>query len=90
MYLAGVSVGRVEDITEALGGTRVSPATVSNLKKKIYANIDVWRNRPITSEHSYRQVPQAAVHGAAAGWPDQRPRHLRADARVAASNRRAM
>ena len=36
MYLAGVSVRRVEDITEALWGTRVSPATVSNLNKKIY------------------------------------------------------
>jgi transposase-like protein len=29
MYLAGVSVRRVEDITEALWGTRVSPSTVS-------------------------------------------------------------
>ncbi len=29
MYLAGVSVRRVEDITEALWGTRVSPGTVS-------------------------------------------------------------
>jgi transposase-like protein len=36
MYLAGVSVRRVEDITEALWGTRVSPATVSDLNKKIY------------------------------------------------------
>jgi hypothetical protein len=32
MYLAGVSVRRVADITEALWGTRVSPGTVSNLK----------------------------------------------------------
>lgn len=31
MYLAGVSVRRVEDITEALWGTRVSPSTVSEL-----------------------------------------------------------
>ncbi len=30
MYLAGVSVRRVEDITEALWGTRVSSGTVSN------------------------------------------------------------
>ena len=37
MYLAGISVKRVEDITEALWGTRVSPATVSNLNKRIYA-----------------------------------------------------
>src|SRR6188472_1768986 len=36
MYLAGISVRRVEDITEALWGTRVSPSTVSNLNKKIY------------------------------------------------------
>ena len=40
MYLAGVSVRRVEDIIEALWGTRVSPCTVSNLNKKIYAKID--------------------------------------------------
>ena len=46
MYLAGVSVRRVEDITEALWGTRVSPSTVSDLNKKIYETIDVWRNRP--------------------------------------------
>ena len=31
MYLAGVSVRRVEDITEALWGTKVSPGTISNL-----------------------------------------------------------
>jgi transposase-like protein len=37
MYLAGVSGRRVEDIIEALWGTRVSPSTVSNLNKKIYA-----------------------------------------------------
>ncbi|MEZ5776675.1 MAG: IS256 family transposase [Hyphomicrobiaceae bacterium] len=53
MYLAGVSVRRVEDITEALWGTRVSPSTVSDLNKKIYATIDVWRNRPIEGEHPY-------------------------------------
>ena len=53
MYLAGVSVRRVEDITEALWGTRVSPGTVSNLNKKIYAQIEAWRNRPIEGEHPY-------------------------------------
>jgi len=47
MYLAGVSVRRVEDITEALWGTRVSSGTVSNLNKKIYAKIEAWQNRPI-------------------------------------------
>ena len=53
MYLAGVSVRRVEDITEALWGTRVSPSTVSELNQKIYVHIDAWRNRPIEGEHPY-------------------------------------
>ena len=53
MYLAGVSVRRVEDITEALWGTRVSPSTVSDLNKKIYKRIDEWRNAPIEGEHPY-------------------------------------
>ena len=53
MYLAGVSVRRVEDITEALWGTRVSPSTVSDLNKKIYETIDIWRNRPIEGTHPY-------------------------------------
>lgn len=53
MYLAGVSVRRVEDITEALWGTRVSPSTVSELNQKIYAQIETWRNRPIEGQHPY-------------------------------------
>jgi transposase-like protein len=53
MYLAGVSVRRVEDITEALWGNRVSPSTVSEMNKKIYKRIDEWRNRPILSDHPY-------------------------------------
>jgi transposase-like protein len=48
MYLAGVSVRRVEDITEALWGTKVSPGTISNLNKKAYEHIEAWRNRPLT------------------------------------------
>jgi putative transposase len=53
MYLAGVSVRRVEDITQALWGTRVSPSTVSELNQKIYTRIHEWRNRPICGEHPY-------------------------------------
>jgi putative transposase len=53
MYLAGVSVRRVEDITEALWGQRVSPSTVSSLNQKIYEQIDAWRNRPIEGRHAY-------------------------------------
>jgi Transposase, Mutator family len=63
MYLAGVSVRRVEDITEALWGTRVSPSTVSDLNKKIYATIEAWRNRPIEGDQA-SQGPQVEGHPA--------------------------
>jgi transposase-like protein len=53
MYLAGVSVRRVEDITEALWGTRVSPGTVSDLNQKLYERIEKWRNEPIRGKHTY-------------------------------------
>ena len=53
MYLAGVSVRRVEDITQALWGTKVSPGTISNLNKKVYEHIEAWRNRPIEQEQPY-------------------------------------
>ena len=45
MYLAGVSVRQVEDITEALWGSKVSASTISELNKKAYVNIEAWRNR---------------------------------------------
>jgi transposase-like protein len=47
MYLAGVSVRRVEDITEILWGSKVSPSTISALNKKAYVHIEEWRNRPL-------------------------------------------
>lgn len=47
MYLAGVSVRRVEDITEALWGCKVSSSTISEPNKKAYAHIEHWRNRPL-------------------------------------------
>jgi len=47
MYLAGVSVRRVEDITEALWGTKVSSGTISELNKKAYVHIEEWRNRKL-------------------------------------------
>ena len=53
MYLAGVSVRRVEDITEALWGAKVSPGTISNLNKKIYEEIEKWRNLPLKSHYAY-------------------------------------
>jgi transposase-like protein len=53
MYLAGVSVRRVEDITEALWGTKVSPGTISKLNQKVYKSIEVWRNQPIVEPFPY-------------------------------------
>ena len=53
MYLAGVSVRRVEDITQALWGTRVSASTVSDLNQKIYGKINEWRERPLVGDFPY-------------------------------------
>ena len=47
MYLVGVSVRRVEDITEALWGSKVSASTISELNEKAYGNIETWRGRPL-------------------------------------------
>jgi putative transposase len=53
MYLAGVSVRRVEDITEALWGAKVSAGTVSKLNQKVYLKIEEWRNRPLLMNYPY-------------------------------------
>lgn len=53
MYLAGVSVRRVEDITEALWGTRVSAGVVSKLNQELYEKIEVWRNRKLEGDFPY-------------------------------------
>jgi transposase-like protein len=53
MYLAGVSMRRVQDITEALWGSKVSAGTVSDLAQKVYATIEEWRNRPLTGKFPY-------------------------------------
>jgi len=53
MYLAGVSVRRVEDISEALWGVRVGAGTVSQLNQKMYQRIEHWRNQPIQGEYPY-------------------------------------
>jgi len=53
MYLAGVSVRRVEDITEALWGTRASAGLISKLNKQVYDKIETWRNRKIEGRHAY-------------------------------------
>ena len=56
MYLAGVSVHRVEDISEALWGSKVSASTISELNKKAYVHIEEWRNRELKGEYPYVYV----------------------------------
>ena len=53
LYLAGVSVRRVEDISEALWGAKVSSGTISNLNQKAYVQIEEWRNRKLEVEYPY-------------------------------------
>jgi len=53
MYLAGVSVRRVEDVTEVLWGSRVSAGTISELNKKVYVHIEEWRQRPLQGKYPY-------------------------------------
>ena len=53
MHLAGVSVRRVEDVTEPLWGTRVSSGKVSKFNQKVYKHIERWRNQPIEGEFPY-------------------------------------
>jgi len=56
MCLTGVSVRRVEDITEALWGTKISAGTVSNLNRKVYGHIESWRNRLLKGSYPYVYV----------------------------------
>lgn len=56
MYLAGVSVRRVEDISEALWGSRVSASTISELNQKAYVHIEEWRNRKLSGKYLYVYV----------------------------------
>lgn len=53
MYLARVSVRKVEDITEALWGSRESPSTIRDLNRKIYERVEAWRTWPLEQEYPY-------------------------------------
>ena len=47
---------RVEDISEALWGSKVSASTISELNKKAYVHIEEWRNRELKGEYPYVYV----------------------------------
>lgn len=53
MYLAGVSIRRIEDVSEILWGAGVSAGTVSNLNEKAYRSVEEWRGRPLSGEYPY-------------------------------------
>jgi len=53
MYLAGVSTRRIEDITELLWDAKLSAGTMSRLNSKVYEQIEVWRNRPLSGAYPY-------------------------------------
>ena len=53
MYLAGVSTRRVDDISQLLWGERMPSQTLSDKLKRVYDQIDRWRNRPLDSEYPY-------------------------------------
>ncbi|KAB7018492.1 IS256 family transposase [Bifidobacterium longum] len=52
MYLAGVSTRQVDDISRLLWGERMPSQTLSDKLKRVYEDIDQWRNRPLAA-HSY-------------------------------------
>ena len=59
MYLAGVSTRQVDDISRLLWGERMPSQTLSDKLKKVYEDIDRWRNRPLAD----RSYPYLFVDG---------------------------
>ena len=53
MYLAGVSTRQVGDISQLLWGDRMPSQTLSDKLKRVYADIDAWRERPLEQEYAY-------------------------------------
>ena len=53
MYLAGVSTRRVDDISRLLWGGRMPSQTLSDKLRKVYDQIDEWRNRSLGGEYPY-------------------------------------
>ncbi len=70
MYVEGVSTRKVREITEVLCGTSFSKSLVSELAGQMDAELEAWRNRPLT-ETTY---PYLSV--------DARYEHVRQDGRI--------
>ena len=59
MYLAGVGTRQVDDTGRLPWGERMPSQTLSDKLKRVYEDIDQWRNRPLAA-HSY---PYLSVDG---------------------------
>ena len=53
MYLAGVSTRQVDDVSRLLWGDRMPSQTLSDKLKRVYADIDEWRGRPLEQDYPY-------------------------------------
>ena len=53
MYLAGVSTRQVDGISALLWGERMPSQTLSDKPKRVYAQIDEWRSRPLERSYPY-------------------------------------
>ncbi len=63
MYVEGVSTRKVREITEVLCGTSFSKSLVSELAGQLDAELDAWRNRPLTeTTYPYLSVDARYEH----------------------------
>ena len=53
MYPAGVSTRQVDDVCRLLWDDRMPSQTLSDKLKKVYVDIDEWRNRPLGQDYPY-------------------------------------
>lgn len=53
MYPAGVSTRQVDDTGQLPWGDRMTSQTLSGKLKRVYAEIDEWRTRPLDDEYPY-------------------------------------
>jgi putative transposase len=63
MYVEGVSTRKVREVTEVLCGTSFSKSLISELAGQMDAEMDAWRNRPLTqSTYPYLSVDARYEH----------------------------
>lgn len=53
MYPAGVSTRQVDDVCQLLWGDRMPSQTLGDKLKRVYEDIDAWRERPLVQDYPY-------------------------------------